>query len=210
MISTPSLVKYVDDGTPGPQLEPSPSAVAEFTEAPASPFLDYQYRNDQALTGTEQRVIDRSTSELRRFIVDDTVRNSLSPAPTAANDFVNHVLRLLPNDDGFWRTRASVQLERVGGLTDPANPPSHRIELRLYKNGIYDSLIASSHEPFLEPQVVGDPSVVVIEGAAISTCVEGDVLQVRIFNERPTGETYEIQFTGEAETTSVTFERIES
>ncbi|MEM8669839.1 MAG: hypothetical protein AAGG48_20100 [Planctomycetota bacterium] len=166
--------EYADDGDPGPEI-------TDVSELGGSV-------DDQSLV-FEQRVIDRSTETLRRYIVDSA----------ATNDFDSNYVRLLPNDDGIWRITVSVELQR--DVPDPDATEDHRFELRLYKNGVYERLITQIDEPM-------DSLTRVLEGNVLSPCLAEDVLQVRVFSERPAGETYEVSLSGESETNWVLFERL--
>ena len=140
----------------------------------------------------EQLVIDRFTPELRRYIVD----------PNATSDLDTYLIRLLPNDGGVWRVSASIEFERVGDLVSASEDlEDHRVELRLYKNGVFERVFARFNEPFdtVSERLLGD---------VLTNGIVDDNLQVRVFTERPDGETYEVRLTGASETNWVSFERI--
>lgn len=196
----PIFAKYEAENSPI-DLEDNPLSVHDPTDSAVSPFDDYDaIHNDQALTFNQQ-VIDRETEALRRFIVDDSLRDAMAPRPADDdNDFVRHVLRLRPNDGGTWRASASAEFATDGTNWDE----DHNLQLRLYRNGVYQSLIAS-HDVTLFQSDSSEP--IIMTGNALIEANSGDVLQVRVYTERQMGG-YDVQLTGNPEYNWITFERV--
>ncbi|XZE51415.1 TadE family protein [Planctomycetaceae bacterium SH139] len=203
----PIFVKYEyeEDGTPG-DLEAEPTNVHNPTDTAISPFANYEeVHNDQALR-FDQQVIDRAAEVRRRFIVDDTLIDSMDPSPSdPSNDFVRHVLWLQPNDGGVWRVSVSAELETDGSPWEE----DHNLQLRLYLNGEYRHLIASHDVTLFQSMPPNNTDSILVAGDALITAEAGDVLQVRVFIDQPTSPpSYAVRLSGERETNWVTFERV--
>ncbi|MEM1227829.1 MAG: hypothetical protein AAGJ40_19225 [Planctomycetota bacterium] len=195
-------VKYVADGSPITLIADPPS-ILDVTDTAEDPFDSLlgafddndPDERDQAME-LDQPVV--SSDLLVRYFTEELPSTT---SYSSDNSFVRDVLRLLPDDDGLWRVSVSAQFTVSGAVS---GTDYHRMELRLYKNGVYERLI----EEFVGP--VSDGQTITLLHDVVSNCVEGDLLQVRVFTERPTGETYDIVMTGDAITNWVSFERIEN
>ncbi|MEM7474506.1 MAG: hypothetical protein AAF483_05880 [Planctomycetota bacterium] len=226
----PILTKYEADSAsiPFPALLDESDDV-HTTDLAVEPFTDpnaYEDLDDQALN-LDVQVIDRNSADLRRFFVDEIpVDPPFAPPASADNDFVHDVLWLLPNDDGVWRVSVSAEFQVFDDPADPADDndewvESHELELRLYKNGAFERLIARQvvTEGMFDP-ADANPTVVLLNDV-LTEAVEGDVFQVRVFTRRPlvdptvdppdpaTDPTYDVHLTGAAETNWISFERIQ-
>ncbi len=216
LTSVPLVIQYSAAGSP--ILLKDRSEVIPTSDIAVDPPFDRAAGAYETVDSDNEPLGDQSlnfespvifNSRMPRYFVDFPV----SPPASADNDFAQNVFRLLPDDDGVWRVSASVELE--GDIQDlPApnnpfvNPPEpplapHHIELRLYHNGIFRSVIAQSTKPL----DTGSPKVLV-KGDAILRCVAGDILQVRIFTDLPPNQTYDVHLTGEPAKNWVSFERI--
>ncbi|MEM9365508.1 MAG: hypothetical protein AAGD07_05890 [Planctomycetota bacterium] len=172
--------------------------IAPETETVVSPFEAYEFNNDQALV-LDEEVIDG-------YGQDDSLLMQLAPPstpnpPSSSNDFHQNVV-IVPPFLGEDRWTVNTRLELV--LVDPADPsgPSpdwqerdvatdeegDAIELRLYKNGVFQAVIASKVIIDLPSPPNGPIDVV---GTAEILAEGGDYLQVRVFldpqTEEPTG-----------------------
>ena len=160
----------------------------------------YEDRDDQLLD-LRRRVVDRVSDDLRRYHVA-----AIDPSASTDNDFVRNVLQLLPNDGGVWRVSVSAEFEpNVGG--DWAE--DHALQLRLYRNGVYESLIANHDVTAFQADPLNHTDPISLIGEAMIEAEAGDVLQVRVFTQRPVGETYDVRLTGFRESNWVSFERME-
>ncbi|MFG0256202.1 MAG: hypothetical protein ACF787_14070, partial [Rhodopirellula sp. JB053] len=167
----------------------SPITVKYEYEEDEDPVPELSDARHQALE-FEQQVIDRSSVELRRYVINTS----------APNDFITHFLQLGPNDGGVWRISVSAEFERDG--TVGADPENHLLELRLYKNGVFERVIARFDEPF-------DPDeTILLRDEVLSTCVADDALQVRVLTQRPDDATYNVRLTGASQTNWLSFERV--
>ncbi|MEM9645170.1 MAG: hypothetical protein AAF989_09255 [Planctomycetota bacterium] len=193
----PVTVKYEAEGTPISLVDQA--ADGHTTDLPAAPFVAYEDNQDQSLN-VEQRVVDRFSDDLKRYFTD----LDIVPPASGDNDFVDNVVRLLPDDDGVWRVSVSAEFQ----VSTPPWTDGHELEIRLYKNGAYDRLI--------DRQVVDnalfDPTdanpTVVLRNDAVTQASAGDVLQVRVFLQRPTGSLHDVELTGVPESNWVFYERI--
>jgi hypothetical protein len=88
--------------------------------------------------------------------------------------------------------------------TDIPNPwdVNHVLQLRLYRNGVRERLIATHHVTSEHSEPIS------MTGEGLIEAKEGDVLQVRVFTQRGGTGTYEVLLTGDGETNWVSFERI--
>lgn len=217
--ATTFLAKYEADAGPVVLEDESLlNATQATTDTPVAPFVAYEDNDDQSLN-LEGQVLDKFSEDLRLYFVDPILPN---PPASDDNDFVRHVLRLRPNDDGVWRINVSADF-RV--YDDPAITTDdndewvsgHELELRLYRNGAFDRLIARQvvDEDLLD-QSIPIPTVA-LQNDVLVKALAGDVLQVRVYSQRPatdpddpTGPApdYEVAITGTSESNWVSFERI--
>ncbi len=188
------------------------------TDTPVEPFADYEDNNDQSLD-FESQVVDRFSDGLKRYFVSLPV----DPPVSADNDFVKNVLHLLPNDAGVWKVSVSAEIQVFDDPNDPGDDAdewigSHKLELRLYKNGIFERLFARQ----VVSTTMFDPTdprpTVILQGAVLTPAVVNDLYQVRVYTQRPTVDPlnpsgpapdYDVQLTGVAETNWVSFERVQ-
>jgi len=164
----------------------SPITVKYEYAADGNPGPTLANASDQALE-FERMVIDRSNVDLRRYIVD----------PSAPDDFSTNMLKLRPNDDGVWRVSVVAEFEA------PSWEPNHVLQLRLYKNGASERLITTHNVTSAHSERIS------ITGHAITEAKDGDILQVRVFTERASGN-YEVLLTGDPASNWVSFERVGS
>jgi hypothetical protein len=183
-----SVVKYRNDGSlTNMEDESVLSLSAATTDTPVPPFIDYEDHDDQPLQVVEQE-IDGYSDGLRRYFVNPLL---LDPPASPTNNFVTHVMRLLPNDDGVWRVNVSAEFTSTW-------TPEDQVQLWLYVNGQRDSLIVN----YEVPTATSDP--VLVTGQTAIRASEGDVLQVRVW----VSTTSPIQLNGVPQTNWVLFERI--
>ena len=148
--------------------------------------------NGDQFLNFERRVIDRSDPTQRRYIINDM----------ASSDFDTNLIQLQANDGGNWRVVASAEIQRTGGADWD---PGHEIELRLYRNGLYDRLI---DRRVVDTAAMAAPDQpIVLKGDATTQALANDFLQVRIFTRYP-NMAYDVELTGATQTNWVSFERV--
>lgn len=161
----------------------NPIAVKYAYQENGSPALPLANATVQSLN-FEQLVIDRSTVDLRRYIID----------PSALDGINTHFLRLQLNDDGVWRVSVAVEFEPVG-LPWQAD---HLLQLWLYKNGIRERLIATHNVTSVHSEPVS------LTGQSLVRAVAGDSLQARVLTQGGN----DVRLSVDADSNWVAFERV--
>ena len=160
-------------------------------DTPAEPFIDFEDNEDQFLN-IRQQVIDREPDEHSLVIPD------VPPTSGNFNDFQYRALVVPAVGAGVWRISVAAEFQPVGRWME-----DHKLELRLYRNGVFEQLIAQN---VLSPPIAGTNDSVQLLGQAVVDADATDVLQVRVFTQRPTGQTYETQLTGDRQRNWITYE----
>lgn len=168
---------------------------------PNYPFVQFEDRDDQFLN-LGQQVLDREPDDQSLVIPD------VPPSSGTFNDFEYRALVIPATGAGTWRVSVGSEFQPAGSgrwMED------HTLELRLYRNGEFEQLIATAT---VTPPTADTPSApasgtndpVQLLGQAVCEASADDVFQVRVFTSRPTGQTYDTELTGDPMRNWITYE----
>ena len=154
------------------------------TNTAQPPFEVFENNRDQFLD-LPAREIDRQPDEIRLMQISD---------PVNANDFLDRVLVVPSNGAGTWHVNVAAQFDTESWVN------GHEFELRLYRNGERERLLAQHRVSAANT----DPVQLIGEGVIEADV--GDHLQVRIYMAHPIpADAFNAELTNEPENNWISF-----